>query len=142
MRRRIREKRPRAFRFASHGAHVTCRPLRRVKPDMGALGREVNASAFMAMRDLPWGKYLNGEHREDVLKAHDSELSSLLNTVLRELKEGDSEWEIAVRTATPCRALLEFKRQGVWKCRVVIQGFHEDKVGLGGARWPRLQLRV
>ena len=38
----------------------------------------------------------------------------------------------AVRSATPCRALLEFKRQGVWKVRVVVQGFHEDKVALDG----------
>ena len=131
LRRRLRA-RPRRCQVALRGVGMPRRPSRQGKPDMGALGRQLNASAFMAMRDLPWGKYLNGEHREDVLKAHGNELSSLLRTVLRELKEGDSEWEQAVRSATPCRALLEFKRQGVWKVRVVVQGFHEDKVALDG----------
>ena len=35
--------------------------------------------------------------------------------------------------ATNCRELLEFKRSGVWKARVVIQGFREDKLALDGA---------
>ena len=34
--------------------------------------------------------------------------------------------------ATNCRELLEFKRSGVWKARVVVQGFRESKELLDG----------
>ena len=89
--------------------------------------------AFQAMKDLPWGKFLHGEHHESVLKAYHSELDSLLSTVLRELKDGDPELAQAMKSATPCRLLLEFKRSGLWKARCVVQGFAEDKVKLDGA---------
>ena len=87
------------------------------------------------MRDLPWKPYLEGkevQHREDVLRAYHLELNSLLSTVLREVKEGDAEWDAAQANHTTCRALLEWKRQGLWKCRVVIQGHKENKLALDG----------
>ena len=31
------------------------------------------------------------------------------------------------RTTTPCRVLLDFKRDGTWKCRCVTRGDLEDK---------------
>ena len=64
--------------------------------------------------------------------AYRKELNSLLSTVLRELQPGDAEYEAARANNTPCRALLEWKRQGLWKCRVVIQGHLEDKEALDG----------
>ena len=106
--------------------------------------------ALFAMRDLKWKPYLKGEHREEVIKAHETELNALLSTrlldsagvehpVLEELFEGDSEFQVAAGKdnlgkpcATNCRELLEFKRTGVWKARVVVQGFREDKELLDG----------
>ena len=90
------------------------------------------ARAYMGMRDLPWKKYLHGDHRAQVLQAYEKELASLLSTVLRELKPGDEHWEAALKSATPCRALLEFKRIGVWKARVVVRGDLEDREALDG----------
>ena len=59
---------------------------------------------------------------------------------MEELFPGIAEYEIATGKdgkgrprATNCRELLEFKRSGVWKARVVIQGFREDKLALDGA---------
>ena len=89
-------------------------------------------SAMMAMRDLPWGKYLHGEHHEKIMKAYETEMNSLLSTVLRELPEGHPERAAAEAEFTNGRMLLEFKRSGVFKCRYVLQGFKEDKVKLDG----------
>ena len=106
--------------------------------------------ALFAMRDLKWKPYLKGAHREEVIKAHETELGALLSTrlldsagvehpVLEELFEGDTEFKVATGReasgkprATNCRELLEFKRTGVWKARVVVQGFREDKELLDG----------
>ena len=57
------------------------------------------AHSYMGMRDLPWKKYLHGEHAAQVKEAYENELSSLLSTVLRELKPGDPEWEAAQKLA-------------------------------------------
>ena len=96
---------------------------------------EARHRSFIAMRDLPWRPYLHGKeqrHKEDILVAYRKELNSLLSTVLRELQPGDAEYEAARANCTPCRALLEWKRQGLWKVRVVIQGHLEDKEALDG----------
>ena len=86
----------------------------------------------MAMRDLPWGKYLHGEHHEKIIKAYETEMSSLLSTVLRELPEDHPERAAAEAGFTNGRMLLEFKRSGVFKCRYVLQGFKENKLKLDG----------
>ena len=64
------------------------------------------AYGHMAMKDLPWGKYLNSKHREDVVRAWESEIASLKNTVLRELCDGDPELAEALSSATPGRVIL------------------------------------
>ena len=50
-----------------------------------------NARAYMAMRDIPWQKWLSTVHRDDILKAYKAEWDALLSTVLRELEHGDAE---------------------------------------------------
>ena len=92
---------------------------------------EVSVSVNMAMRDLPWGPYLRSE-KDAVVKAYEQEITSLLSTVLKEIKPGDPEFEEARRSATRCRAILEIKRQGVFKARVVVRGDTEDKEKLDG----------
>ena len=68
------------------------------------------------------------------LQAYEKENTALTGEgcVLRELLKGDSEWNAAVVRATQCRFILEFKRTGVWKVRMVIQGFRENKLALDG----------
>ena len=108
------------------------------------------ALAFFAMRDLKWKPYLKGEHRKEVIHAHDVELNALTSTkvtdvdgvqhpVLEEMFAGSAEYITATGKnqdgsprATNCRELLEFKRSGVWKARVVVQGFRESKELLDG----------
>ena len=105
---------------------------------------------LFAMKDLPWKKYLKGKEAPAIIAAHEKELSALLNTklrgadgvlrpVLEELSPSHPEYHIAVSKsakgiprATKCRELLEYKRSNVWKARVCIQGFREDKEALDG----------
>ena len=105
-------------------------------PDgLGASADDIRHACNIAMRDLPWKPYLYGKesrHKDDVLRAYRSEVDSLKSTVLRELKPGDAEWDAAQRNHTTCRALLEWKRQGLWKVRIVIQGHKENKLALDG----------
>ena len=85
-----------------------------------------------------------------MIHAHDVELNALTSTkvtdvdgvqhpVLEELFAGSAEYITATGKnqdgsprATNCRELLEFKRSGVWKARVVVQGFRESKELLDG----------
>ena len=52
--------------------------------------------------------------------------------MLVELFPGDEEYDAAIKRATSGRALLEFKRVGVWKCRVIVRGCCEDREALDG----------
>ena len=91
--------------------------------------------AIVAMSDLPWKAYLNGTEHAHVVAAWHRELNALLDLkALVPLVPGSPEWEEAVKskTTTPCRVLLDFKRDGTWKCRVVTRGDLEDKVALDG----------
>ena len=72
--------------------------------------------------DLPWNKYLNGPHHREIMAAHNKEFSGLTSTILRELFLRDAEYAAAKR-GTNCRFISEFKRVGVWKVRMVVQGF-------------------
>ena len=106
---------------------------------------------MFAMKDLPWKKYLRSKEAPSIKEAHEKELSALLNTklmcddgverpVLEELEPDHPEYRTATSKnsrgeprATKCRELLEYKRSNVWKARVCIQGFREDKEALDGA---------
>ena len=94
---------------------------------------EKEGTAFMAMRDLPWEPYLRGDERQAILDAFEREEKGLTRALLRELFPGDAEYDTALRKATRGRALLEYKRKGVWKVRWIVQGFREDKIALDGA---------
>ena len=86
----------------------------------------------IAQKDMDWKKALAGPDKDAVLKSYEKEIASLKSTVLKELKEGDSDWCRALREATNSRVLLDFKRSGVYKSRCVIQGFRENKTKLDG----------
>ena len=104
------------------------------KSDMGRLSSLLNAHAFMAMRDVKWHEYLSGPEHAAIIKAYHSEWNSLKDTgVLLELDASHPDFDTAVRRATSGRCLLEFKRVGIWKCRVVVRGCCKDRVYLDGA---------
>ena len=42
----------------------------------------VTLMAHIAMKDLPWKRYLEGPEKEDVINAHEKELDALLTTKL------------------------------------------------------------
>jgi hypothetical protein len=91
--------------------------------------------AIVAMKDLPWAPYLKGPERTHVIAAWHKEIAALVDLgAIVPLEPGSPDWEEAVmsRTTTPCRVLLDFKRDCTWKCRCVTRGDLEDKVALDG----------
>jgi hypothetical protein len=92
-------------------------------------------STIVAMTDLPWKAYLSGPECAHVTAAWHREHKALIDLgAIVPLIPGSPDWEEAVKskTTTPCRVLLDFKRDGTWKCRVVTRGDLEDKVALDG----------
>jgi hypothetical protein len=92
-------------------------------------------STIVAMTDLPWKAYLSGPECAHVTAAWHREHKALIDLgAIVPLTPGSPDWEEAVKskTTTPCRVLLDFKRDGTWKCRVVTRGDLEDKVALDG----------
>ena len=133
--------RPHAFTslFRSVIPHTPHSTYSTAVADCGKLVRDSGIEAFLAMRDLPWKRYLSSTDRDAILKAHHREWDALLTTkigqgdktVLEELQPGHPEWDTAIGTvtgpdgkpkprATGARELLEFKRSGVFKARVVV----------------------
>jgi hypothetical protein len=92
-------------------------------------------STIVAMTDLPWKAYLSGPECAHVTAAWHREHKALIDLgAIVPLLPGSPDYEEAVksRTTTPCRVLLDFKRDGTWKCRVVTRGDLEDKAALDG----------
>jgi hypothetical protein len=96
-------------------------------PDVGAHLVAAAEFAAHAQKDMNWKKALESDQKQDALAALDKELTSLQKTILTAITPEDKDWEIAVKTATPGRLLLDIKRSGKHKCRGVKQGFRENK---------------
>ena len=102
------------------------------KANLAQLYAECAATAHLAMTDMSWVNALKSDDRQLVIDAYNKEMSSLLDTILIAIPEGHPERAAAEKLATPGRALLDFKRSGVYKARIVKQGFKEDKVANDG----------
>ena len=83
--------------------------------------------ALYTEKDTSWKLALESNDRDKVIAAYESEMASLMNTVLEEILEGDALFEEACDLATPGRILLSIKRSGSYKARGVKQGFKEDR---------------
>ena len=103
-----------------------------VRSDIGRLNAVANAKAYMAMRDVKWQDHLHSADHEAIMKAYHTEWDALKSSILVELELTHPEYGEALRRATGGRCILEFKRTGVWKVRVVVRGYEEDKVYLDG----------
>ena len=83
--------------------------------------------AVEAQKDMSWKAVLRGPDKDKASEALDKELTSLQNTILTEILQGDPQWETAVKNATQGRILLDIKRNGTYKARGVKRGFLENK---------------
>ena len=89
----------------------------------------------MAMKDLSWNQTLAGPDRDLAIEAFDKELNSLLNEILIPIPKDHPDRQQAEKLATAGRALLDYKRCGTYKARIVKQGFKEDKSATNGRRF-------
>ena len=69
------------------------------------------------------------------MKAYNTKWDALKSGILIEMNPSHPEYKEAVKRTTGGRCILEFKRMGVWKVRVVVRGYKEDKVYLDGKRF-------
>ena len=102
------------------------------KTDFNMLMLVADDLAVKAQKDMNWKKALSGPDRDKVIAAYDKEVKSLLSTILKRLGPDSTKYETAVKEAISGRALLDIKRNGTFKCRIVKQGFKEDKKSADG----------
>ena len=95
-------------------------------PDIEAYNEYGIYLAIQAQKDMGWKQALKTNPVE-VKAAYDKEIGSLTRTILTEITPQHKDWHKAVQQAIPGRALLDIKRSGAWKARIVKQGFKEDR---------------
>ena len=95
-------------------------------PDIEAYNEYGIYLALQAQKDMSWKQALKTNPVE-VKSAYDKEIGSLTRTILTEITPQHKNWYKAVQQAIPGRSLLDIKRSGEWKARIVKQGFKEDK---------------
>ena len=84
--------------------------------------------AVHSQKDMNWQRALQSEDAAEVILSLETEMASLLSTILTEIFPDDSEFEEALKLATPGRLILGTKRSGNYKSRGVKQGFKENKL--------------
>ena len=104
------------------------------KVDHGALQEASSMLAQGALKDIKWKKALESDLRDAAIKAYHTEMDSLQKTILKRIDPKlHPNMAQVMREATPCRVLLDVKRNGTVKARAVKQGFKEDKERADGA---------
>ena len=112
------------------------------KHDHGKLMQISHALCLLAQRGLKWNQYLGSTYDAEVREAYHQEMDKLLQPdegALRELFPFDPDTceEYAKATAPDSTAtwtmlLLEIKRSGRWKARLVIRGDLQDAEAING----------
>ena len=90
-----------------------------------------------AQKNLKWTTFLAAGHpnRQDVIQAFNNELSSIIGMgVMVELRPGTAKYATALASpnTTPTRVLLDVKRNGEFKARIVVRGDKENKEAVDG----------
>ena len=84
--------------------------------------------AVHSQKDINWQRALQSEDAAEIITSLETEMDSLLSTILTEIFPDDPEFEEALKLATPGRLILSTKRTGNYKSRGVKQGFKENKL--------------
>ena len=103
--------------------------LNALSPEGDVQGHLAIAAYFAsdAQKDISWKQSIGSDMRKEAIAAHDKEINSLCETILTPLKPGDPLYETAVKEATQSRMLLDRKRSGLLKARLVKRGFLENR---------------
>jgi hypothetical protein len=94
-------------------------------------------SDVVAQKNLSWKRFLEptSEHRLDAVNAYNKELQSIISMgVMTELQPGTARYAEALTSeaTTLCRVLLDRKRDGVLKARIVVRGDLENTLVTDG----------
>ena len=95
--------------------------------------RVAHAMAAISMKDMSWKRALKGADAALAIQAFQAEYDALAKRILTRLTPGSDKYKQALLEAVLGRVLLDRKRNGVYKARMVKQGFKEDKEALDGS---------
>ena len=116
----------------THGAHVAkhngtspkaTKQCTHVSSRHGACSAQPPAVSTIMMKDLSWKAWLDTVYKKGILESYHKEFDGLTSTVLEELPETHPDYAQAVKFATNCCVILEYKCSGQWKLCCVVQGF-------------------
>ena len=125
-----------------HQVDVFDAKLETARNELNALSAEGDVQGHLAVaayfasdaqKDISWKQSLGSKIGKEAITAHDKEINSLCETILTPLKPGDPLYETAVKEATQSRMLLDRKRSGLLKARLVKRGFLENRAIADGA---------
>ena len=90
-----------------------------------------------AQKNLSWKTFLAPGHpnRQDAIQAYNAEIESIIAMgVMVELQPGTAKYATALTSpnTTPTRVLLDVKRKGEFKARIVVRGDKENKEAVDG----------
>ena len=89
--------------------------------------------AVQGQHDVGWARALSGPDRKKVIEAYEKEMTSLCDTILERVLEGDDDYKSALKEAVSGRLILDIKRKlGTYKARGVKQGFKENTLWADG----------
>lgn len=94
--------------------------------DPGKLENLCHAMGALAMSNLSWKKHLSGDDKDAVEQSCKSEFEALIGNVMEELSPGSADYAQALKEAVECLVLLDKKRTGRYKTRIVKRGDLED----------------
>jgi hypothetical protein len=82
-------------RWGHHSVAHYVQSLGAAYSDYDKLSNVLSAHAFLAMKDMKWKDHINGTDHEAIMAAYSKEWEALKSSVLKELFEGDPEFEDA-----------------------------------------------
>ena len=105
-------------------------------------------------RNLSWKQFLASPQRQEAIAAFEKEITSIVSMgVMTELQPGTAQYARALKSpaTTMCSVLLDRKRTGELKARIVVRGDLENKIYTDGqgfnyssttAAWPGIRALV
>ena len=106
--------------------------LQKQRPGYTDMANICYSMVVHSQKDISWQRALQSEDADEIMTSLETEMESLLSTILTEIFPDDPKFEEALKLATPGRLILSTKRTGKYKARGVKQGSKENKLVADG----------
>ena len=93
--------------------------LQKQRPGYTDMANICYSMVVLSQKDISWQRALQSEDAAEIITSLETEMESLLSTILTEIFPDDHEFEEALKLATPGRLILSTRRTGKYKARGV-----------------------